>query len=43
MIDSFEIIRFFTSFRMTITAFLPIATQSLKGEVRKGMGMCGAI
>jgi hypothetical protein len=32
MIDSLEIIRFFTSFRMTITAFLPIMTQSYWGE-----------
>jgi hypothetical protein len=32
IIDSVEIIRFFTSFRMTITAFLPITTQSLVGE-----------
>ena len=36
MVASFEIIRFFTSFRMTTINNSPIATQSLVGE---GEGM----
>jgi hypothetical protein len=31
MVESVEMIRFFTSFRMTTTTNSPIATQSLKG------------